>query len=113
MGANRELDRAGWFGSVDDFLRNDIQDWEESLRDFHIVRFHEAASPQQVTAWRNSHRVLREVLVDLVDRRPGIRDATVVFEYMLPREGGRRADAIFLYGDQVHVIEFKDFSAPL
>lgn len=113
MGANRELDRAGWFGSVNDFLRNDIQSWEEALRDFHIVRFHEVASPQQVTAWRNSHRVLSWVFSELVEQRPEVRDATVVFEYMLPREGGRRADAILLYGDRVHVIEFKDFAAPL
>ncbi len=113
MGVNRELDRAAWLGTVDDFIRSDLDSWIQSLVSFHQYRFTDAVHASQVDAWINSFRVLKGALSELVDYNHNAARATLIFEYMLPREGGRRPDVLLLAGDRVIVIEFKDFAKPL
>jgi DUF2075 family protein len=70
----------------------------------------EPADAAQLTAWRNCFAVLRVRLAALADEQPESADWTIVFEYELPRERGRRPDVVLLTGAAILVLEFKDFS---
>ena len=61
----------------------------------------------QVRAWTDSIRVLKRECLDLVEKRPGVSNWGLVFEYELPRERGRRPDVVLLTGPEAYVIEFK------
>lgn len=61
----------------------------------------------QVRAWTDSIRVLKRECQELIEKRPGVRDWGLVFEYELPRERGRRPDVVLLTGPEAYVIEFK------
>lgn len=56
-------------------------------------------SDEQIDAWRDSYRVLEEISLD-----PNIN---IIFEYVLPYEGGRRPDTLLLSKERVVVLEFK------
>ena len=113
MAFNRELDRAGWVGTVGDFLQTDVGSWIAALEAFHGTQFADRVQPSQQTAWINSFQVLTKAVSELVNHDPETLRATLIFEYMLPREGGRRPDLVMLAGDIVLVLEFKDFARPL
>lgn len=54
---------------------------------------------EQIDAWVDSFRVMKKLSLD-----PNIN---IIFEYVLPYEGGRRPDVILLSKEQVIVLEFK------
>ena len=66
----------------------------------------ELAGEAQVAAWKDELQVLRPVLAALPP------EWAVVFEYLLPRERGRRPDVVLLTESAVLVLEFKQASAP-
>src|SRR5205823_5830561 len=57
--------------------------------------------------------VLQQQLRLLTENHPQTKDWTIIFEYELPRERGRRPDVIILAGDTILVLEFKDYATVL
>jgi hypothetical protein len=56
--------------------------------------------------------VLQRQLTQLIDQRPDSQSWTLIFEYELPHEGGRRPDLVLLAEDQILVFEFKQKANP-
>lgn len=63
--------------------------------------------PLQVAAWADSYQVLVHAWSTLAQTVPEAAAWTFIFEYELPREGGRRPDLVLLAQSTVVVIEFK------
>ena len=103
----------GWAGSVDLFLKTDKQQWLESLKEHHQVCMNMPAEPSQITAWIDTYKVLKEVFDNLQQIKPESTSWSIVFEYELPRERGRRPDVLILAGNTILVLEFKGYSIPL
>lgn len=95
----------GWFGSIDDFLQVNESDWINSLQSHHLMVMNEHASSSQNKAWSNCYAVLK---TELGKFDSSIKEASIIFEYELPRERGRRPDVLILSNDYVLVFEFKD-----
>lgn len=65
------------------------------------------AANSQVEAWLEEINVLRTAFRDLAISRPDSLNWSVVLEYELPLEGGRRPDVIVLGPERIFVLEFK------
>lgn len=108
-----ELDvAAGWYGSIDAFLSTPASDWLDRLFAHHRSCMRGDPDGAQVTAWKNCYLVLQHELDRLIQLCPAAAEWTIVFEYELPRERGRRPDVVVLAGTSILVVEFKDFSSP-
>lgn len=100
--------RAGWIGTIHDFLNSDCEAWIESLENHVQLSLGEKASQSNRTAWLNCHRVLKDQLGQFAMRRSDAPGWGIAFEYELPRERGRRVDVCILAGESVVLLEFKD-----
>ena len=67
------------------------------------------ADQSQILAWDHSFDILQKEVKQLVQIKPVIGNYTIIFEYELPRERGRRPDVVIL-GPCVFVLEFKDYT---
>ncbi len=97
----------GWSGSVRDLLDQPGSLIEQSL-EMHLqglLGFNAAGS--QVEAWIEEIDVLKRVFRDLSISKPSCLAWSVVLEYELPLEGGRRPDVIVLGANKIYVLEFK------
>ncbi len=65
----------------------------------------------QLDVWREQIDILRDALEECLRANPETSVWSVVLEYELPLEGGRRPDAILLTGSSIAVLEFKQASA--
>jgi Uncharacterized conserved protein (DUF2075) len=72
-----------------------------------------APEESQFVAWQSEYNLLTRCFSVLGTGRPSAKTWTIIFEYELPRERGRRPDVIILAGEAVLVLEFKEFAAPL
>jgi hypothetical protein len=97
------LQYCGWQGNRDSFLGTPNEEITSDLSQFHHEHCNEGASPEQLTAWINCLDVLKTLLSALDV------PVHVIFEYLLPREQGRRPDVIFLFEGYLFVLEFKDY----
>jgi hypothetical protein len=105
--------RAGWTGTIFDFLNGDHNGWAKSLESWHQASLGEVPSQSSRAAWQNCYQVLKDQLGELASKRPDVSRWGMTFEYELPRERGRRVDVAVLAGDSVLVLEFKDFAHTL
>ena len=64
----------------------------------------------QNAAWAHSFDILQTELKELVLLKPFFGDFSIIFEYELPRERGRRPDVVILGSSTIFVLEFKDYS---
>jgi hypothetical protein len=103
----------GWYGSFESFLSISEADWLTSLSSHHLGCMNEPPAASQLAAWQNCFKVLQSQLPLLVHERPEASLWTIIFEYELPRERGRRPDVVILAGSTILVLEFKDFSVPM
>lgn len=71
------------------------------------------ASRSQSHAWESSLTALKLALKQLKVRKPDSSHWGLVLEYELPRERGRRPDAVLLAPGRIVVIEFKESRVPL
>ncbi len=101
---------AGWFGSVTDFLEASAQEVTAALRAAQLRQMLEEPGDGQLRAWRDSTKTLKSALSDLLEHRPEARAWGIVLEYELPRERGRRPDAVLLAPGRIIVMEFKGYS---
>lgn len=99
----------GWSGKVAGFLDIAKDEFIDSLQAHHARYYNSTASKSQITAWENSFVVLQTTLQDIHNTIQTSDKWTLVFEYELPRERGRRPDLVILTENQILVLEFKDF----
>lgn len=107
------LDRIahGWSGSIKSFLSTPTSIIEEQLESHNFGLFNRGTSGSQIEAWLEEIKILRNSLRDLAIVRPGSIEWSVILEYELPLEGGRRPDVIILGPGIVTVLEFKQDSS--
>jgi hypothetical protein len=97
----------GWSGSIRAFLDTPASQVELAL-EYHIsTLFAHGASESQQGAWLDEIDVLRNTFRNLSIARQDCLDWSLVLEYELPLEGGRRPDALVLAPGQLLVLEFK------
>ena len=105
-------DKTGWFGTVKNFVELDNDVILRKLIQWESKLFSKDSRPQQISAWKNSMKILQDSFKNLISINQNSSELTVIFEYILPREGGRRPDVILLSKNHVLVFEFKDYSIP-
>lgn len=99
----------GWYGKITDFVQVSSFDWLQSLQKHHIECTNEPANQSQLAAWNDSFWILQRELSKLIQFHQPAERWSIIFEYELPRERGRRPDAIVLGQDTIYVIEFKGY----
>jgi hypothetical protein len=97
----------GWAGSAELFVDSDPTDVLAALEDHHGSLIGGAGSGSQVGAWRDEIDIMQRSLTECLAIDPGSAAWSVVLEYELPMEGGRRPDVVVLAGSTVVVLEFK------
>lgn len=97
----------GWSGSLTEFLVTPRQQILESLKSAHQASFSEEAGNAQQNAWNDQLKTLHREFSRLNELRPSALNWSIIFEYELPRERGRRPDVILLTGPAIVVLEFK------
>jgi hypothetical protein len=102
----------GWAGTVADFAALKSDEYLDALSAHHFTCCHQRPSGSQITAWRDTHRVLAFALAEVAQANARVGESWLVFEYELPRERGRRPDVVLLSGDKVVVLEFKQQGVP-
>ena len=100
-----------WHGTIGDFLAS--ASVLESLITHHSRCMCDEASPSQIQAWKNCINALQSELTILVGVRNQAKQWSLIFEYELPRERGRRPDVVVIANTAIFVLEFKDFLNPL
>lgn len=70
------------------------------------------SSPEQDRAWKDSIPLIRDAARNTTTSHPPAADHAVIFEYELPREGGRRPDIVLLENGAVVVVELKGKDRP-
>jgi hypothetical protein len=96
----------GWHGTIAEFLGVEEMVWLRLLSRHCRSLMNKEPEQSQVTAWRESYRLLRRELPPLLDHRPDAAIWTLVFEYELSLDF-RRTDLIVLAGASIIVVEFK------
>ena len=79
-----------WAGDVTDFLNTPYEFWLQTMSQNFDAMTRQRPSQQQVAAWRGSFEVLQSALKEVTEALDNARGWALVFEYELPREGGRR-----------------------
>jgi Schlafen group 3, DNA/RNA helicase domain len=103
---------AGWAGSVEEFLGAIEADVLVDLGS-HLERsLGMPPSRTQESVWREELQILRSALGQCANENGDATSWSIVLEYELPLEGGRRPDAIVLTGSSLAVLEFKQASIP-
>ncbi|MGG2093486.1 DNA/RNA helicase domain-containing protein [Bacillus sp. S13(2024)] len=90
-----------WKGTVENFINISLEDWLNSL----IKNSSYSISEEQKVSWIDCFKVLQDQFSFLTNK--DILKCGLIFEYELPREGGKRPDVILLTGNHVIVFEFK------
>ena len=103
----------GLGGDVGDFLSTPAERWRNALIDHHVQLLGLNASGSQIRAWDAEHGAMIVALKECLRAAPDASGWSIVFEYELPMEGGRRPDVVVLAGATVVVLEFKDTVVPL
>ncbi|WAL62695.1 DNA/RNA helicase domain-containing protein [Thermocoleostomius sinensis] len=102
----------GWQGSIVQFLQLLPTDWLDKISSAYQRLYRQRPTATQRQAWLDSAEILQSQLTQFVETRSAAANWTLIFEYELPREGGRRPDLILLAVDQILVIEFKQKRSP-
>jgi len=97
----------GWSGTVRAFLDQPTSLVESKLHEHLLGLLGMSASKSQAEAWIEEIDVLKSSLRDLAIARIDCLEWSMVLEYELPLEGGRRPDAIILGPGLIFVLEFK------
>lgn len=88
------------------------EDYLKLLHDHHERCMLMPASSEQDMAWRSTHQILVDMVHALLRDKVDISRWCVIAEYELPRERGRRPDAVILTDDRILVLEFKLSPSP-
>jgi hypothetical protein len=97
----------GWSGSAERFVDSNQADVLAALEEHHDTLIGGGGSGSQVAAWRDEIRIMQRALTDCIAENSVAANWSVILEYELPMEGGRRPDVVVLAGSTVVVLEFK------
>ncbi len=97
----------GWSGTIQNFLSLSKAAWLASLQEHHQRCMNGPADQSQIPAWDHEFDILAKELKQLIQANPALGAYTIIFDYALPRERGRRSDLIIL-GHAIFVLEFED-----
>jgi DUF2075 family protein len=97
----------GWSGTIKSFLNHPNSVVEAKLEEHLVGLLGMNPSGSQVEAWIEEIEILRTSFRDLAIAKTSILDWSIVLEYELPLEGGRRPDVIVLGPKKIFVLEFK------
>lgn len=97
----------GWAGSFKEFLNTPNEVIKSSLEDHLLGLLGMGTSGLQISAWDEELNLVQISFRELSIARQDILDWSLVFEYELPLEGGRRPDVILLGPDSIYIFEFK------
>lgn len=100
-------DTWGWAGTVREFLSTPVDVWRRSLASHHLRLLMTNHSSSQDVAWTDAHAAIADALKSAATVGGDVLEWSLVFEYELPLEGGRRPDVVLLAGGTVIVIECK------
>ena len=103
---------AGWFGSIEAFLELDERTLLDALALHHQDLLAMGAAGSQEVAWREEIDILKEALRTCVEDDDEAASWSIILEFELPLEGGRRPDAVILTGGSISVLEFKQAQFP-
>ena len=88
-----------WADSIANFNETTQDEFMRTIRtnfyDEHVLEL----KREQINAWLDSYKVMKNLSIN--------PDINIIFEYVLPYEGGRRPDVILLSKELVVVLEFK------
>jgi hypothetical protein len=79
----------------------------DALASAYQSSFAQEVGASQRNAWSDQLRTLQRELEILANAQPDALRWSIIFEYELPRERGRRPDVILLAGAEIVVLEFK------
>ena len=97
----------GWSGSVRALLEQPNSLVESKLEEHLLGLLGMNASNSQVEAWIEEIDVLKRAFRDLAIARVDCLDWSIILEFELPLEGGRRPDVVILGPNRIFVLEFK------
>ena len=97
----------GWSGSVRTFLDQPKSLVESKLQEHLLGLLGMNPSNSQFEAWIEEIDVLRQSFRDLAIARIDCLEWSLILEFELPLEGGRRPDVIILGPGRIFVLEFK------
>jgi DUF2075 family protein len=97
----------GWSGSVRALLEQPNSLVESKLEEHLLGLLGMNASNSQVEAWIEEIDVLKRAFRDLAIARVDSLDWSIILEFELPLEGGRRPDVVILGPNRIFVLEFK------
>lgn len=109
VGSAKQSTTCGWLGSIAEYMKVTEEDFIARLKVWHQDCMNELVHPSQLVAWQECFGILQEVFAKLLQEREGTRLWSVLFEYELPRERGRRPDVLLMAGDQLVILEFKGY----
>ena len=90
--------------SISDFINTSKEEWLETMRTNFATNSPLPLDPSQINAWKDCYNVLHAVMPGFDNSHPGF---SIIFEYQLPYESGRRPDVVLLSEEQVIILEFK------
>lgn len=108
---NSERVTHGWSGTIRKFLETPESLVQQSLQSHISGLFGHGASTSQIEAWSEEIGLVKQTFRNLSISRIDCLEWSVVFEYELPLEGGRRPDVIVLAPGKLLVLEFKQDAA--
>jgi hypothetical protein len=95
--------RACFNSSITRFIDITEDAWlKDMLNNFRLIFNGEVPSGEQILAWKDCFFKLQREL-----KKASNINGQIIFEYLLPMEGGRRPDVILLVEDKVIILEFK------
>ena len=103
--------RCCYCGSVEEFLLTSKANWLSNMKSAFSEEYLMSLGEAQVRAWDDCYETLQEELSGLTQTY--LENLTIIFEYALPFESGRRPDVILLSSSQVIILEFKMKNNPL
>lgn len=104
MDKNEEMKQFCYADSVLAFKQISEKKWLNLMtKNFKVVYPKFKLTKDQCTAWRDCFRVMQMALANTSHPK----NTTIIFEYKLPYEGGRRPDVILLSSSKIYLLEFK------
>ena len=97
-------ERCCYANSIQGFLAEEESTWLQIMQSTFLDKYTLDLSDSQVKAWIDCFRCLKKYLPLLNDAN---KSFSIIFEYSLPYESGRRPDVLLVSREQVIILEFK------
>lgn len=103
---------SGWNGTVEELISTNDSTVLNALTEHQMAVMHMRPDQLQIAAWSSCVDMLQRIFGDLIAERSDAKTWHIAFEYVLPRERGRRPDVILIADDKILVLEFKEAARP-